>query len=286
MHKTTTILLAAILAAGAHAADVKRSVAARNIATVTFQSESLGEQRSFNVLLPLDYETSTSRYPVLYLLHGYSDDHTAWSYMTNLSGYAAERRVIVVMPDASRSFYVNSAADPRARFEDFIIKDLISYVDSHYRTIPLKRARAVAGLSMGGYGAVFLGLKHFKLFSAVGALSAVVGIAHETAPQGLAASPAIQALFGPVGSPERQERDPYALLERVPPAEMPLLYIACGGQDILIQQSRDFVQMLAGKKIPYQYREVSPRVHYWDFWDEQIDVFLDILARTGTFTTR
>ncbi len=58
---------------------------------------------------------------------------------------------------------------------------------------------------------------------------------------------------------------------------MPLIYIACGGQDFLLRQNRDFVAMLASKKIPYEYREVSPRVHSWDFWDEQIPIFLDMI---------
>jgi S-formylglutathione hydrolase FrmB len=271
------LLLAAALLAPA--ADVATGVAARNIVTVNFQSESLAQERAFNILLPLDYETSTSRYPTLYLLHGLGDNHTAWSFMTNLSGYAAAHKVIVVMPDASRSWYVNNASEPKERFEDFIIKDLIPYVDSHYRTVPLRRARAVAGLSMGGYGASFLGLKHYRLFGAIGALSGAVGITREmpdTPALNQRVQKEIQSHFGPANSAARRERDPFLLLEKVPTSQVPVLYIACGGQDFLIKQNRDFVQLLAEKKIPYEYREISPRVHSWDFWDEQIRVFLDL----------
>jgi S-formylglutathione hydrolase FrmB len=220
---------------------------------------------------------------VLYLLHGLGDDHTAWSFMTNLSGYATAHDILVVMPDAGRSFYVNSASDPKARFEDFIVKDLIPYVDSHFRSIPLPRARAVAGLSMGGYGAAFLGLKHYRRFAAIGSFSGAVGIARSAAAPNPANAEAekrtkeLQGLFGSSGSAERAARDPFALLEKVPPAEMPLIYIACGGQDFLVSQNRDFVQLLAQKKIPYEYREVSPRVHSWDFWDDQISIFLAML---------
>jgi S-formylglutathione hydrolase FrmB len=281
MRLSALLLSAALLAP---AADVKQGVAAKNIATVRFQSEALAQERAFNILLPLDYETSTSRYPTLYLLHGLGDDHTAWSFMTNLSGYAAEHKTIVVMPDASRSWYVNNAAEPRERFEDYIIKDLIPYIDSHYRTIPLRRARAVAGLSMGGYGASFLGLKHYRLFGAIGALSGAVGIVHES-PDSTGINPRmqkeIQSHFGPADSAARRERDPFVLIEKVPAAEMPVLYIACGGQDFLLKQNRDFIQLLSEKKIPYEYREISPRVHSWDFWDEQIRVFLDVFARAS-----
>lgn len=276
------LLFAAALLAPA--ADVKTGVAAKNITTLRFQSESLGQERAVNVLLPLDYETSTSRYPTLYLLHGLGDDHTAWSFMTNLSGYAARHKTIVVMPDAGRSWYVNNAANPKERFEDFIVKDLVPFIDSHYRTIPLRRARAVAGLSMGGYGASFLGLKHYRLFGAIGAFSGAVGIAHEPpdAPDlNQRMQQEIQPHFGPANSGARRERDPFALLEKVPAPEIPVLYIACGGQDFLLKQNRDFIQLLSEKKIPYEYREISPRVHSWDFWDEQIRVFLDLFERVS-----
>jgi S-formylglutathione hydrolase FrmB len=276
--------LAVLLASAAFSAEVKQGVAGKNVQACRFQSESLGQERFFNILLPANYDTSTRRYPVLYLLHGLGDDHTAWSFMTNLSGHAAAHEILVVMPDAGRSFYVNSAADPKAKFEDFIVKDLIPYVDSHFRSIPLPRARAVAGLSMGGYGAAFLGLKHYRRFSAIGAFSGALGIARSAAPANPANAEAerrtreLQSLFGPPGSPDRAARDPFALLEKVPPAEMPMLYIACGAQDFLLAQNRDFVELLAKKKIPYEYREVSPRVHSWDFWDDQVEIFLAMLA--------
>lgn len=272
-------------------AEVSKGVAARNVSNFRLMSSALNAERSVNVILPMDYQQSTRRYPVLYLLHGLGDDHTAWSFMTNISAYASRYGLIIVMPDAGRSWYVNSAADPAAKFEDMIIKDLIPYVDSHYRTLPLRRARAVAGLSMGGYGAMYLGLKHAARFAAIGAFSGALAISHgDPMPIAANASPAsrkqtdeINAIFGPAASEARKERDPFELLEKVPAGQMPLLYIACGGQDFLLKHNRDFVDLLSSKKIPYEYREVSPRVHSWDFWDDQIDIFLGILAHTPGF---
>lgn len=259
--------------------EVDHGVPARNIQTVKFLSQSLGEERNFNILLPTDYDSSTSRYPVLYLLHGFGDNQSGWSLNTNLSGYAAAHKIIIVMPDGSNSYFVNSAADPKARFEDYIVEDLVDYVDTHYRSIPLPRARALAGLSMGGYGAMFLGLKHYKLFTAIGAFSGTLGFARRP-PDVLKEK---QQLLGPPGSPEREARDPFVLVDKVPPAEMPLIYIACGGQDFLLDESRSFVDLLAKKKIPYEYREVSPREHSWDFWDDQVRVFLDLLDKKPGF---
>jgi putative tributyrin esterase len=283
----TRFLIAILLLLSTCTFAADQAVFAKNITTVAFQSESLGQSRTVSILLPGDYETSTRRYPVLYLLHGYGDDHTTWAVRTNLTQYATTHRLIVVMPDGSKSFYVNSAADPKARFEDFIVKDLISYVDAHYRTIPLRRARAIAGLSMGGYGAAFLGLKHRDRFAALASFSGAVGIAHQTPGtdpnstiKGRVRSD-IEALLGPPGSTARRERDPFALIEKIPASELPSIYIACGGQDFLLAQNRAFVDFLAQKKIPYEYREVSPRIHEWDFWDEQIPIFLNILKQSG-----
>ena len=269
------------------AADVKSSPIAKNVRELKIKSEALGEDRNAHILLPPDYDSSTRRYPVLYLLHGLGDDHKAWAYMTNLSGYAAAHQLIIVMPDAGRSWYVNSASDPKAKFEDFIAKDLITFADSNFRTIPLPRARAIAGLSMGGYGASFIGLKHYKKFAAIGSFSGAVAFSRSATPSGDAAAQqrarAFDAIFGAQGSKEREERDPFLLLEKVPAAEMPMLYIACGGQDFLLQQNRDFVKLLAEKKIPYEYREISPRAHTWDFWDDNIKIFLSLLSHKQGF---
>jgi putative tributyrin esterase len=269
-------------------------IEARNVQTVHFFSQALNQQRPFDIILPLDYEHSTSRYPVLYLLHGYGGNNTDWTLLTNLSAYAARYPLIIVMPDGSNGWYVNSPGDPKQKFEDQIIKDLIPYVESHYRTIPLRRARAIAGLSMGGYGAMFLGLKHYQMFTAIGSFSGAVGAAH-----GLLPPPGPKATqkardnfkeimkhFGAAGSAEAKARDPFELITKIPVQDMPMLYIAEGGEDFLIRENREFVTALANLKIPYEYREVSPRVHSWDFWDEQIQVFLEKLAHLQGFETR
>jgi putative tributyrin esterase len=285
-----TLSLALFLAAApALLAQTETGVPAGNVHTVKLQSAALGQERAFNILLPRDYEKSARRYPVLYLLHGLGDNHMMWSLRSNVSAYAERRGLIVVMPDASRSFYVNSAADEKAKFEDFIAKDLIDYVDANFRTLPLRRSRAVAGLSMGGYGAMFLGLKHYKRFAAIGSFSGALGASHDwpastpDAGRPLRRRPDIESLFGAPGSATRGERDPFLLVEKVPAAEMPFLYLACGGQDFLIAENRAFVELLAGKRIAYEYREISPRVHSWDFWDDHVRVFLNVLARLPGF---
>lgn len=279
MKVTTLALCAALCPLSLPAADVKQGVAAGNVKTFRMKSESLGEERSVNIVLPIEYEKSTRRYPVLYLLHGLGDDHTAWSLRTNLSGYAAKYEMIVVMPDVAQSWYINSAVDPKAKFEDFVVKDLTAHVDANYRSIPLPRARAVAGLSMGGYGAALIGIKHYKRYAALGSFSGAVGFARSTGVPTDVRRAEMDRLFGLQGSPERAANDPFALLEKMPQAEQPLIYVACGGQDFLIAQNRDFAKLLSEKKIAYEYREVSPKAHTWDFWDDNIRIFMDKLSK-------
>ncbi len=281
-------LLLLTFAAAVLPAQTPPAVLAGNIRTYKVPSASLGAERSVNVLLPTDYATSTSRYPTLYLLHGLGDDHTTWSVRTNLSLYATRYKLIVVMPDGGRSWYANSASDSKAKFEDYIVRDVVNWADSTFRTIPLARARAIAGLSMGGYGAAMIGLKHFNRFAAVGIFSGAVGRSHDFPKPPDNAPPArnaaeMQAIMGAPGSPERAAHDPFLLIDKIPYAKLPLIYIAVGGQDFLLAENHAFVQLLAEKKIPYEYREISPRVHEWDFWDEQIQVFLRKLDRLTGF---
>jgi len=279
------------LAISSPASEVSEGVTGSNISTETLVSKSLDKEVSFNILVPSDYDTSTRRYPTLYLLHGYGDTHTAWSLMTDLSGYASRYKIIVVMPNGEKSFYVNSVKDSKSRFEDMIMKDLMAHVDSHYRTIPLPRSRAVAGLSMGGYGAVFLGLKHHGKFAAIGSFSGAVSRVHITPPDPSKQSEnerkfqqTLEEMFGVAGSKDRDERDPFKIVENMPLDQVPYLYIACGGQDFLLEENRMFVDFLSKKKIPYEYHEISPRVHSWDFWNDQLRQFLDCLRGLKGFS--
>ena len=141
--------------------------------TVTFAAPALGGMTvSVNVILPRNYATSKRRFPVLYLLDGFGGDHMTWVTKSRIVRDAAAYNEIIVMPDYGvSSWYVNSQANPSQRWEDFMIQDLIPYVDSHYQTIATRQGRGTAGDSMGGYGAMMLGLKHADMFTAVASLS-------------------------------------------------------------------------------------------------------------------
>jgi S-formylglutathione hydrolase FrmB len=219
----------------------------------------------------------------LYLLHGGGQDHTAFVARSWFRALAS-REMIVVTPRVGDSWYVNSAADPKAKYEDFVVRDLVEFVDGRYRTLASREGRAVAGVSMGAWGAMLLGLKHAQLFGAVGAFSAPFGISRQDPKMDMTSK--TQQRFGLPDTPDRRERGPATLATTIPIDSVPILYLACGSQDLFVADNRAFVQRLTTRKIPYEYREVSPLGHSWDLWDRQVVNFVDLLFERWSQTPR
>ena len=253
---------------------------AKDYETVEMTAAYLGGMTvGCNLILPRDYATSARRYPVLYLLHGYTDHYPAWVSYTQLTQYARGYDQIIVMPEGDNSFYTNSASDPNLAWEDFLILDLIPYVDSHYRTVASRSGRAIAGLSMGGYGAMKLGLKYPQMFSAVASLSGAVAAARwrQRPLDDAEFNKLIDGVFGPADNPARAANDPFELVKKVPADARPQIYLSIGSEDFLLEENREFVRLLTQLKIPYEYREI-PGKHEWPVWDQQIQVVLAIQA--------
>ena len=242
---------------------------------ITVPSAALGRDQAATILLPASYTRSQTRYPVLYLLHGGGQDHTAFA-TRSWFGALSSGNMIIVTPNVGESWYVNSVSDPAAKYEDFVVKDLVSYVDTHYRTIPSREGRAVAGVSMGAWGAMLLGLKHHQLFGAIGSLSAPFGISRQDPNMDMTSR--TQQRFGAPGTPERRERDPGSLAADIAPELLPWLFLAYGSQDLFVRDNRAFVQRLGDRKLPYEYREISPPGHSWDLWDAQIVHFIEAMS--------
>ncbi|MGE3819342.1 MAG: alpha/beta hydrolase, partial [Isosphaeraceae bacterium] len=171
------VLASAMLSLAASTTPVRSLAASPNATTVTYESPSVGRTLRCRVILPADYEGSNRRYPVLYLLHGFSGDFTSWSkhgVEESVQGYP----LIVVLPDGGNSWYVNwseTGPDRREAWEDAQVKDLVGHVDAHYRTIASREGRAINGLSMGGYGALTVGLRHPETFCSVGSSAGALG---------------------------------------------------------------------------------------------------------------
>lgn len=246
----------------------------------SFTSAALGRTMRYRVILPEDYTRSLRRYPTLYLLHGLTGDYRDWETRTDVFRHTRGLDLVIVMPDGGDSWYTDSQGDPSARFETYIATDLVNDVDRAYRTIATRHARAIAGLSMGGYGALKFGLKHPARFSFAGSFSGAQAAGQDSFNGGRNEKLAkeLQTIYGPAGSPTRAANDLLQILEKANPAALPYLYIDCGADDFLLESNRALVAVLQKKKIAYEYHEV-PGAHTWDYWDRQLTALLRSLAR-------
>ncbi|MGH9729061.1 MAG: alpha/beta hydrolase [Candidatus Acidiferrales bacterium] len=283
------LLLICAVATQAHAIQTPATNSA-GCEAVEFQAAHLdGTAVRFNIILPADYSESSRRFPVLYLLHGYTGHYSDWCGKTRIVDYAKPYEEIIVMPEGENGWYVNNYTNPKMQWENYIVQDLIPYVDAHYRTIRSREGRAIAGLSMGGYGAMFLGLKHHEMFAAVASLSGVVASANMARwdkpvtknKQTIKENPGVERTvsddFGPAKNPARKDEDPFLLIRKLTPANCPQLYLAIGWGDSLLGENREFVALLAQLKMPYRYAEV-PGKHEWRVWDEQVQRVLALQA--------
>ncbi len=228
-----------------------------------YYSPALGRQTAANVLLP---EVGTPPYPVMYLLHGLSDDYTVWSRRSNVERHVGNVPLIVVMPDGGRGFYSDAVAGDQ--FLTAIAVELVDRIDRTFPTEANRENRCVTGLSMGGYGALKFALAHPDRFSSAVSMSGALGWGHSDAGRdGQPLSPEWQRLLGPdpIGGPN----DLYALIEKLDPTLRPAMRIDCGIDDGLIEDNRKFHAHLDMLNVPHEYVEY-PGAHTWDYWDEHI----------------
>ena len=250
-------------------------------------ANSLLRMTAFTALLP-EAGAGPGPFPVLYLLHGLSDDHTAWTRRTRLESYVAGQPLIVVMPEGGRGFYTDSRANPRGAYETFVVRDLIPFVDQTFHTRAEREGRAVAGLSMGGYGAVKFALKYPDRFCAGVSHSGALRAVGEMFPAGKDDdgddewTREFRPVFGanPVGGPD----DVYALAVRalrLPPGQRPALRLDCGTDDFLLESNRRFHDHLDALGFPHEYAE-HPGAHDWAYWDRHVrDTLGFVSSRLG-----
>jgi putative tributyrin esterase len=255
-----------------------------SVETVQFHSNLVNATLAYDVILPKEYRAaSTTRYPVLYLLHGLSGHYSDWATRTNMADYAAEYRLIIVMPEGNDSWYVDSGGVPSDKYETYILKELIPDVDKRFRTIQARYGRAVAGLSMGGYGAVKYGLKYPSTFAFAASMSGAFGVTRYTQNEmgGSNWEPFLK-IFGPVGSETRKANDVFEITRALSAsrvASLPFFYFDCGTEDAgrHVNANRELSQMFLDKNVPHEYREL-PGDHSWGYWDQQVQEVLKIAA--------
>ncbi|MFY9648184.1 MAG: alpha/beta hydrolase family protein [Terriglobales bacterium] len=247
------------------------------IQDATFHSPSLDRQMKYRILLPCAYNAGSGRFPVLYLLHGLYGNYLDWDTKTDLEHYAQSYALIVVMPDAGDSWYTNSATDPKDKFEDYIAKDLVAEIDGKFRTLRSHHARAIAGLSMGGYGSLKIALRDHNNFAFAGSLSGALDAPQDLDERRPAFRDQLLKVFGPSGSATRAENNLFTLLQSASLKDLPYIYFACGSADDFLPVNRDLAAQLSSRSAAYEYRETVGG-HTWDYWDASLPDLLQAVV--------
>jgi putative tributyrin esterase len=245
-----------------------------------FFSDALSLSTSMTVILPQQTTTQIGMTgqladgppPVLYLLHGLSDDDTTWLRRTSIERYVAPLGIAVVMPQVHRSFYTDQAYG--GRYWTFVSEELPALVSTFFRVSQRREDTFVAGLSMGGYAAFKLALRQPERFAAAACLSGAVNLTGLRTGRTREEDPRMfDRIFGDQtidGGPD----DLFGLLDQAQPDALPALYLTCGSEDPVYADNVAFDQAChrAGVEVSTHF---GPGAHEWDFWDARIQ---DVLA--------
>jgi enterochelin esterase-like enzyme len=255
-----------------------------------FPSPLLNRDVHYAIYLPADYDLSTRRYPVVYLLHGFTDDESAWIQFGE-ANLAADRAIaareippmIIVMPDGDVTWYVNDYRG-QVRYEDMFVQEFIPFIDRTYRTRAKKEFRGISGLSMGGYGSLMYAMRHPDLFVACAAFSSGVMTDEE-----IVSLQEYDRYFASLfdAKPEGQNRlnqhwrayNPLDLARKVPLDRLKTVhwYLDCGDDDFLYKGNSALHVIMRDIGLPHEYR-VRDGDHSWAYWRSGITAGLKFIG--------
>ena len=238
---------------------------AATIDTVQTVSTSMKKQIKAIVITPDNY-LQGKQFPVVYLLHGFSDNYK--SYITKAKGiekWADTYNMIIVCADGGfSSWYFDSPIDSKMKYETYISNELVSWIDTHYKTIKNSKGRAITGLSMGGHGALYLALRHQDVFGAAGSMSGGVDIRPFTDNWDLPARLGKYSEY-----PENWEKNTVVnMLNLYKPNGLKLI-IDCGTEDFFYQVNKNLDEQLKYKNIPHDFIS-RPGSHDWNYWSNSV----------------
>ena len=251
------------------------------------KSNLLGRSVDYRILYPVQYQypdKREKRFPVIYLLHGVTGHSSDWLERTRMALYATHYDLFIVMIEGGNGWYTDSASVPADKYESYILQELIPEVEKRFRVSQERDGRAIAGLSMGGYGAVKFALKRPEMFAVAASMSGAFGAASWTQKDMPNSGPILDSIlktFGPVNSSTRTENDVFKLVRNVPAEQissLPFFYLDCGTEDFLFPFSRELAGLFVERKIPHEYRQL-PGDHNWKYWDRQIHEILKLSSQ-------
>ena len=241
---------------------------------VRFTSEALGRESMLTVLAPDNCDRPMG---VLYLLHGMGDDHTTWSARVDLVGKmtVALAEFMIVIPDGAGSYFCNIPGPQGGLYEDLIVRDVVQYVDANYNTLSERRGRVAAGLSMGGYGALMISMRHPELFCGVSSHSGSLYFGHEPHPFEKDYPTGLMKLLSDE-TPD-VDYDVFSLATKLAASEsdsFPAVRFDCGLDDYQGDTNRRLHAHLNSLGVANTYEEF-PGGHTWDYWRANFDKTLN-----------
>ncbi|MDN5284277.1 MAG: esterase family protein [Mucilaginibacter sp.] len=249
-------------------------VNAATVDTVLTHSAAMHKDIKAVVIKPADYQTS-KKFPVLYLLHGFSGNYSDWILkVPAIAKLADQYQVIIVCADGNfAGWYYDSPVNKEWQYETYVGTELVNYVDKHYSTITNRSGRAITGLSMGGHGAMYIAFKHQDTFGAVGSMSGAVDI------RPLADAFGIEQVLGKYSEhPEIWEKNSVInMIYLIKPNSLAITF-DCGCDDFLYQMNVAFHNELLMRKIPHDFT-VRPGAHTWEYWGNSINFQMLFFSR-------
>lgn len=242
------------------------SAQAAQVDTIQVFSASMNKNIKTCVIVPDNYKKSKKKFPVVYLLHGYSGNYGTWvKSFKEVSQQVDRYGFIAIGVDGNySSWYFNSPIDPTFKYETYIIDELVPFIDKKYKTIASREGRAISGLSMGGHGALYLSLKHQDVFGAAGSMSGGVDI------RPFSEKWNIKKRLGAINDfPDNWEKNTVVNLIELNQNNNLKLIIDCGVDDFFIDVNRELHQKMLALKIDHDYIE-RPGKHNIDYWENSL----------------
>lgn len=242
------------------------SAQAAQVDTIQVFSASMNKNIKTCVIVPDNYKKSKKKFPVVYLLHGYSGNYATWvKSFKEVSQQVDRYGFIAIGVDGNySSWYFNSPIDPTFKYETYIIDELVPFIDKKYKTIASREGRAISGLSMGGHGALYLSLKHQDVFGAAGSMSGGVDI------RPFSEKWNIKKRLGAINDfPDNWEKNTVVNLIELNQNNNLKLIIDCGVDDFFIDVNRELHQKMLALKIDHDYIE-RPGKHNIDYWENSL----------------
>ncbi|MGI4751441.1 MAG: alpha/beta hydrolase [Janthinobacterium lividum] len=238
---------------------------AARVDTVNVRSNSMAKDVKTVVISPQN-TVKNIRYPVIYLLHGFSGNYSDWIKKDpELNRFADEDHVIIVCPDGNfGSWYLDSPENSQWKYETFLVTELVGWMDTHYATIANRTGRAITGLSMGGFGALHSAIDHTEVYGAAGSMSGGVDL------RPFAKSFGIDMILGKYTEhPDRWEKNSIINMLSVLKPNVLALTLTCGHEDFFHQINDELDAKLWEQKIPHDYA-VRPGSHTWEYWIDSL----------------